>query len=133
MRFGIVSDTNYETKIGSQVTIQFPARELEDWLHFKNYGNDLVDIGIILMCRNPEYNFKQRIRMDRKNRILYIDLMLDYHYFVSDITQEDRISTVAKKIFEEVPLIVKKYKLKDFDLELFMSDLKNYFIEIGWL
>jgi hypothetical protein len=133
MQFNITSDSNHETKVGDQVTTQFPRRKLEDWLHFKNYGNDLVRIGLILMCRDPEYNFKQRIRMDRKNKILYIDLMLDYHYFISNITQEDRISTVAKKIFEEVPPIVKKYKLKDFDLDLFMSDLKNYFIEIGWL
>lgn len=132
MRFDIISDTNYEAKI-DQVTDTFPARELEDWLHFKNYGSDLVDIGIVLMCRNPEYNFKQRIRMDRKDKILYIDLMLNYYYFTSNITQEDRINAVAKKIIEEVPPIVKKYKFKDFDTDLFISDLKMYFIEIGWI
>ncbi len=131
MRFGIVSDSNYEAKL-DQVMDTFPQRELEDLLYFKKYGDDLKDIAIILMCRNPEYNFKQRIRMDKKNKILYIDLMLDYHYFVSDITQEDRINVVAKKIIEEVPQIVKKYKLKDFDINLFIEDLKKYFKKIGW-
>lgn len=133
MKFDITSDTNYETKISDHVTTQFPSREVEDWLYFKNYGSDLVDIFIVLMCRNPERNFKQRIRMDRKNKALYVDLMLDYDYFVSDITQEDRVNIVAKKIIEEVPPIVKKYKLRDFDLDLFMADLKEYFKKIGWL
>jgi hypothetical protein len=122
MKFGITSDSNHETKIGDQVTHQFPSREIEDWFHFKNYGNDLVDIFIVLMCRNPEYNFKQRIRMDRKDKALYIDLMLDYDYFVSDITQDDRIKVVANKMINEIPPIIKKYKLKDFDLDLFMKD-----------
>lgn len=132
MRFSIVSDTNYEVKI-EQVTDTFPARELEDWLHFKNYGNDLLSIGIVLMCRNPEYNFKQRIRMYRNDKALYIDLMLDYYYFTSDITQEERISTVAKKIVEEVPSIIKKYKFKDFDLDLFMYDLTEFLKEVNWI
>lgn len=133
MRFNITSDANYETKVGDHVTTQFPRRELQDFLHFKNYGNDLVDIIIVLMCRNPEYDFKQRIRLNRNNKILYIDLMLDYSFFISDITQEDRIDVVVKKIIEEVPPIVKKYKLKDFDLDLFMKDLKKYLKKIGWL
>lgn len=133
MRFGITSDTNFETKVGDQVVTKFPSREIEDWLYFKNYGNDLVEIFIVLMCRNPEYNFKQRIRMDRKEKILYIDLMLDYNYFTSNITQQDRITVVAKKITEEIPLIVKKYKFKDFKIDLFMKDLNGYLKQIGWL
>lgn len=132
MRFGFTSDTNYEAKV-DQVTGEFPQREIEDWLHFKNYGTDLVGIGIVLMCRNPEYNFKQRIRMDRKNKTLYIDLMLDYYYFISDVTQEDRINVVANKIINELPPIIKKYKLKDFDTDLFMSDLKGFLEKINWL
>lgn len=131
MRFSIVSDTSYEAKV-DQVTGAFPARELEDWLYFKNYGSDLIDIGIVLMCRNPEYNFKQRIRLDKKNKILYIDLMLDYYYFVSDISQENRIKVVVKKIMNEIPPIINKYKLKDFNLYLFMEDLKEFFTKIGW-
>ncbi|TPG29772.1 hypothetical protein [Flavobacterium pectinovorum] len=133
MRFSITSDTNYETKVSDQVTTQFPAREVEDWLYFKNYGDDLVEIFIVLMCRSPEYNFKQRIRMDRKNKILYIDLMLDYHYFVSNINQDDRINNVANKIINEIPPIIKKYKLKDFNVDLFMKDLKDYLKKISWL
>ena len=101
MRFTINADNSQETRVGSQVASEFPARELEDWLHFKNYGNDLVDVGIILMCRNPEYNFKQRIRMDRKNKILYIDLMLDYHYFVSDIPKKIGLVLLQKKYLKK--------------------------------
>lgn len=133
MKFNITSDTNHETKIGNQVTDQFPAREVEDWFYFRNYGSDLLDVFIVLMCRNPEYNFKQRIRMDKKDKALYIDLMLDYNYFVSDITQEDRIKVVANKMMDEIPPIIKKYKLKDFDVDLFMKDLKKYLKKIKWL
>lgn len=132
MRFDITSDTHHEAKI-YQFMDAFRATELQYWLNFKNYGNDLEEIFIVLMCRNPEYNFKQRIRMDRKDKILFMDLMLDYNYFTSNITQEDRINAVAKKIIEEVPPILKKYKFKDFDADLFINDLKMYFIEIGWI
>lgn len=58
--------------------------------------------------------------------------MLDY-YFTSEITQEERISSVVKKIIEEVPPIIKKYKLKDFDLDTFMEDIRGYFKKIDWL
>ncbi|MBF4518710.1 hypothetical protein IRZ71_20330 [Flavobacterium sp. ANB] len=86
MRFTIVSDSNYECKLGE---LSFYPRELEDWLHFKNYGSDLSDIGIVLMCRSPEYNFKQRIRMSKKDKTLNIDIMLDY-YFTSDASIDDK-------------------------------------------
>lgn len=131
MRFGIVSDTDHEAKV-DQVTDGFPTRALEDWLHFKNYGSDLEDIGIVLMCRNPALHFKQRIRMDKKTKTLYIDLMLDYNYFISDVTPSDRIKVVAEKIFAEVPKIVKKYKFKDFDSDLFFEDLKTFLKKSGW-
>jgi hypothetical protein len=132
MKFNIVSDTNYEAKV-DQVTDTFSSREVEDLMHFKNYGSDLLGIVLVLMCRNPEYNFNQRIQMDKKNKVLYIDIMLDYNYFISDITPQHRIRYVSDKILEELPSVINKYKFKNFDLEIFMQDLKDYFKKIGWL
>lgn len=131
IRFSIVSDSNYETKLGD---LSFHTRELEDWMYFKDYGNDLSVIGVCLMCRSPEYNFKQRIRLERKNKALYLDLMLDYYYFTSGASVEERQKVVGKKIIDEIPIIIRKYKLKEFDLDSFMEDLKTKHLKkIGWI
>ncbi len=47
--------------------------------------------------------------------------MLDFDLFMK-IEQEDRNKIVFDKLVEEEPLIIKKYKFEDFDLENFTND-----------
>lgn len=84
------------------------------------------------MCRNPELNFKQRIRYTKKDQNLSFDLMLDYNQFVV-MTPDQRVSEMCKRLLEEMPPIVKKYKFPDFDLDKFMDNLTSWFNEQGFI
>jgi hypothetical protein len=65
----------------------------------------------------------------RKEEKIYMDLMLDYNLFVS-VSQEERDKVTAQKMMKEVPPIVRKYKLPDFNYTEFESDLPMLMSEI---
>ena len=120
MDFGITADSWWETKVSNTLSL-IPHREFRDYFYLKNYGTDLNDIFIVLMCRHTEYNFKQRIRFIKKEKALYMDIMLDFDLFLK-ITQEERNRIVFEKLIKEVPEIIAKYKFKNFDLDTFKQD-----------
>ena len=120
MDFGLTADINWESGV-REVLDLIPHREFFDYFYLKNYGTDLNKFVIVLMCRNSEYNFKQRIRFIKKEKALYMDIMLDFDLFVK-ITQEERNKIVFEKLKNEVPEIIAKYKFKDFDLNKFKED-----------
>lgn len=76
------------------------------------------------MCQDPALNLKQRIQYSKKERKIYMDLMLDLPLFIS-ISQKEREKIVVSKLIAEIPPIIKKYKIADFDLIKFETDLKN--------
>ncbi|MEP6929841.1 MAG: hypothetical protein ABI850_07505, partial [Flavobacterium sp.] len=61
MEFGITADINFESGVREVLGV-IPIREYKDYFYVKNYGFDLIGVYIVLMCRDSEYNFKQRIR-----------------------------------------------------------------------
>jgi len=46
--------------------------------HFRprDYGSGLPQLGVVLMCRDPHFNFKRRVRFSKKDQTLYMDVML---------------------------------------------------------
>jgi hypothetical protein len=79
------------------------------------------------MCHEPSLNLKQRIRLSKKEKIIYVDIMLDYTLFMK-IDQNKRNEIVISKIKNEIPPIISKYKFEDFDLLRFENDLNNIFV-----
>lgn len=131
IRFLITGDANIETGVG-EATLLMTGSDFYKFIENQDYGLSLKGLCVIFMCRVPELNFKQRIKYSKKDQKLYFDLMLDYNQFVS-ITPEQRISEMCKKLLEEMPLIVKKYKFPDFDLDKFMDNLTSWFNEKGFI
>jgi len=121
MRFFITADYNWESKLDHAMR----NLELADFFADRNYGEDLQGgIGVILMCRDPGLNFKQRIRFSKKDQALSMDVMLDLPFFVS-ASYARRREVVAKSLIAEIPRVVKKYKFTDFDVENFSIDLER--------
>jgi len=124
MHLRITDDSNAESRVGeftyesSGPTRQFFAP--------KDYGTGLLGVVVGLMCRDPKLNFKRRIRFDRKDRKLYMDVMLDLPQMVQ-ATPELRRKIIAERLMEEIPPVVHKYSIRDFDEARFTEDLK------GWL
>lgn len=130
MKFGITYDANFES--GLFEALRGSRVQLEDYLLERVYDSSGLELFIVLMCRDPMWKFKQRIRFDRKANCLYMDLMLDLPT-MSSADNKTRRRIVAEKIVSEVPAIIGKYKLKDFDLPRFSSDLKEWFESNRWI
>ena len=128
MRFLLTYDANWEAKIDVVLT-RLGETGFKTMFEKKNYGASVEVIGIVLMCRNPSLNFKQRIRYVKAEKELYLDIMLDFYQF-EKIEQTERNKIVAEKLIKEVPIIIAKYKFKDFDLPKFEADLTKCFKKV---
>ena len=121
MDFRITCDSNSETKV-DKVLDSLSDVGYVGFFKEQNYGNSLDAIFLVLMCRDPQYNFKQRIRLAKKEKCLYMDIMLDYKQFIK-IDQKERERIVVGKLIAEIAPIIRKYKFEDFDLLRFEADL----------
>jgi hypothetical protein len=109
MNFGISAYSWWETKVADSLSL-FVSENLKIFFS-KYYGSDLNDIFIVLMCRQPEHNFKERIRYIKKEKALYMDIILDFNLLIKSL-QEERNQNVFAKLIKEVPDIIAKYKYR---------------------
>jgi hypothetical protein len=103
--------------------------------HFvsKDYGVGLRGVGVVLMCRDPQLNFRRRLRFARKERIVYTDIMLKLEQ-MRHADYERRKRIVIERLLEEIPPVLRKYAILDFDEDRFAEDLKSWLTEqMGFL
>ena len=127
MHLQITSDANEESGVGSVIDeMSGPTKK-----HFisKEYGKGLDGIVIVLMCRNPDLDFKQRIRFSKKEKMLYMDLMLDLAQMIQ-ITDKERNQAVIDIIAAQAPEVIQKYSIPDFDAIRFVEDLRSWLKEV---
>ena len=68
MHFRITADTNEESGVGGVVEeLSGPTR-----LHFESldYGSGLPRLCVVLMCRDPNLDFKRRVRFSKQDQTL---------------------------------------------------------------
>lgn len=130
MRFFLTSDANSESGLGD--TLFGVSKQLREYFSDRFYDDSGIEMAIVLMCRDPHWNFKQRIRFVKKENCLYMDIMLDLDV-MSRADPATRKRIVGEKIVNEVPQIVAKKKFKAFDLPRFMKDLREWFEIHGWI
>jgi hypothetical protein len=133
MRLFLTADANEETRVGEAVRSFAGAAEL--WFRGKEYGSGLDGVGIIVTCRDPDLNLRQRIRLhkqrnDAKSLSLVapdriargefskplevwfdMDLMLDYNEFVKEVSVQQYSLQVSAKLYhtdEEREQIVRR-------------------------
>src|SRR5689334_2516327 len=108
LHLGITCDANAESGVGIVVNeISGPTRK-----HFaaKNYGIGVHGIGVVLMCRDPELNFKRRLRFSKKDKMLYMDIMLDLNQ-MRQAEHGVRKRIVVERLADEVPAVLHKYSI----------------------
>ena len=130
MKFGITCDANAESGV-SEVMLGLNDA-FEEYFGDRFYDDSSIGLFIVLMCRDPAWNFKQRIRFVKNRNTLYIDIMLDLNV-MSRADPGTRKQIVGEKIVNEVPQIIAKKKFKDFDLPRFSRDLRMWFEDQGWI
>ena len=131
MKMFITGDIFWESKV-DKVLGDLERLDYRSFFEDKDYGESVAEIGLILMCQRASLNLKQRIRFSKQKKDLSMDIMLDLEQMMQ-LDHESRRKIIAAKIVAEVPLVLKKYKFKDFDLPRFSQDLSDWFKQRGWL
>lgn len=122
----VTSDANTESGVGEIVDqISGP---LERAFVEKQYGPGLAGVVVVLMCRDPELAFVPRRRFLRKERKLYLDVMLNL-VDMRHASSEFRKASVVNALLREVPAVVGHFKIESFDLSAFMNDLEGWFAD----
>ena len=124
----VTCDANEESGVGEVVNeISGPTRK-----HFatKYYGIGLLRIGVVLMCRNPELKLKQRLTFSKADKRLSMDVTLDLAQ-MRQADHEKRKRIISERLTEEIPAVVRKYSIADFDDARFADDLKSWLRENG--
>lgn len=127
-RFNILADFYWEVHIDKVLDL-LSDTGYRRYFSEQDYGTSLDGITVVLMCQDPNLNLKQRIRLSKKEKKIYLDIMLDLPRFL-DIAQKEREKIIVDKLIAEIPPIITKYKLEDFNLTKFETDLKNWMSKI---
>lgn len=130
MELFISSDTHWESRV-DQVLNELTDHELRQYFEGRDYGSGLAGVSVIFMCRDPSYNFKRRIKLSKKEKNLYLDIMLDLPTMKA-ATPEERKRVVAQRLYDEVPEVLSGYKIPDFNKDAFVADLRGRIDRIGW-
>jgi hypothetical protein len=120
MKVFITSDANWEAKI----THATRTLSLRPFFAERDYGPGLSGLSIILMCRDPALQFRRRVRLDHKKRLLHSDIMLDLPTMQA-LDHAGRRSIIAERLLADIPPTIAKYHLPDFDLATFTHDFRH--------
>lgn len=131
MKFGMTCDANIESGLNDLLN-DLNDGGFDEYFSERLYDDSAIGLFIVLMCRDPIWNFKQRIRFVKKRNTLYIDIMLDLDV-MSRADSATRKRIVGERIVNEVPRIVANKKFKNFDLPRFSTDLREWFERQDWI
>ena len=120
MRIFVTADANWESKMDHVLKVL----ELREHFEHLDFGSSLLGLTVVLTCRSPEHEFKQRIRMDWKARTLSLDVMLKLADF-ANATHSIRRQLVAEAMVVEVSKAMNKRRLEDFRKADFLYEFEK--------
>ncbi|TNL43779.1 hypothetical protein EYB59_21635 [Acinetobacter bereziniae] len=130
-KFQLLSDTDSESGI-LFAKQKITSNGFNKYITSENYGSDLNGVVIILVCRKPEIILKKRLRLSKKEKMLYMDIMLDYDLF-NNMEFEQRVTQICKMLLVELSQVLKKYKFEDFKSDKLIINLENWFLNYGFI
>jgi hypothetical protein len=130
MKLFISSDAHWESRLG-QVLDELTGLKFRQHFEERTYGSGLIGVSVIFMCRDPAYNFNRRIKFSKKERNLHLDIMLDL-FEMKAASPEGRKRVIAQRLYDEVPDVLRRYEIEDFDRESFITDLRRWIDATGW-
>ncbi|WP_377155098.1 hypothetical protein ACFJIX_23580 [Roseateles sp. UC29_93] len=125
MDFRITADYHWESRIDKVLD---EIQELKPRVFFieRSYGKSVEGVKILFNCPLPEFELKRRLRFSKKEKALYLDIMLDLSEMIS-ADHAVRRKIMIDKLLSDVPETLQKYNFEDFDYERFNIDLKTLF------
>jgi hypothetical protein len=91
----------------------------------------MYGVTVVFMCLDKELGLKKRIKLVKSEKKLYMDIMLDLPTMKS-ATPEARRREVAQRLYDEVPEVLAKYKIPDFNRDAFVADFRAWIDGTGW-
>ncbi len=145
MKFGLAIISNLEYQ--KLVWINDLSDNMQTYFRDKNYGNDVKDYAIGIVCEHIPKGFEKFSRLPKPrytkgvkiiNTIgipfkledsLEYSIKLDFETVKNGLEEESE-RLLAKEILNSLSVVESmKNKIKDFDLEKFKADLERYFKE----
>jgi hypothetical protein len=126
MRLNLLGDIDWESKV-DQVLASLSDSDYRSYFQERDYGAGLVGVTVVLMCQDPALNLKRRIRLSKKEKKLYMDIMLDLAEMKAAADLATRRRIVFERLLKEVPEVVSKYSISDFDAVRFIDDFRMFF------
>jgi hypothetical protein len=124
MILNILCDAHWESGL-ERVSKDLSSTGYRNAFEERDYGQGLVGVVVILMCRDPSLHFKRRIRFKKSEKMLYIDIMLNLDQ-MRQVEHMERKKIVVQRLADEVPAILRRYSIPDFDEVCFVEDLRNW-------
>jgi hypothetical protein len=131
MKFWIGCDIDWETRVDS-VRDELIALHFEPSFEGDQYGPGIEMIAILLTCRDPSHKFRQRTKWIADERILETDILLPHSEMIA-ATPEQRRTILVQALLNEVPRVIEKKKVSDFDSGLLAASMKEFFVKAKWI
>jgi hypothetical protein len=125
MRFNILSDADWEARVDF-VLDHFSGLGYRSFFEEKDYGPGVAGMTVVCMCQDPGLDLKRRVRFSKKEKKLYMDVMLNLDEMKA-ASPDQRKKILVREILEGVPVIVNKYDLPGFDSMQFLADFDSWF------
>ncbi|MGE3467283.1 MAG: hypothetical protein AB7J13_10150 [Pyrinomonadaceae bacterium] len=125
MRFFVTCDANQSAGLDDFLDFLY-RKEFDEFFVDRQYDDGGTNLCVVLMCRDPQLRFEQRIRLSKVDNTLYLDILLHLPLIESMSATEKR-TFIATKMLEEVPCVLGRYKKRDFDVLRFSRDLREWF------
>ena len=122
MKLWITADASWESRT-DRITNELVRNE--SYFAEKFYGKAIERISLILMCRDPALNFQRRTKYYKSKKEFYTDIMLDYEEMVQ-ASMLERMAIAAHQISLQLEEALASKKLNEFNLHLFIEDLKAW-------
>ena len=128
MKIDLSADIYEDSGIDSLVG-QICGDIMPDFFRKKKYGNDEVEIFMVVNC--VPHDFKLRKRYDSKDKVLYWDIILDYKT-VKKAKKDEKKNILANSIITSFD-ILDGYKKLNIDKDKLKDDARLFFVKLGWL
>src|SRR4051812_38655608 len=73
MNITVTCDSNWETKVGHAIR----KLTLHEYFERRTFGASITGICIVINARDSDLGFRQRVRYEKSEKVLYFDTMLD--------------------------------------------------------
>lgn len=129
--FIITGDTDHRSGIGQLIDeVSGPASGYFAKIDY-GYGSGLKGIRVVLMCQRSELNLKRRVRLSKKDGVIYMNVMLDFEK-MHLASPEERKLEVVRKLWDEVPEVLSRYDINDFNRIKFITDFRLWINSFFW-